>query len=127
MEPPFARSQAFDTTCTAWLGRWIDTVPLGLHVSHRSAVSDVRVGLPNFYNVAIRIADVAARLAVFGLWLRDELGSLAFPEFIARLNIGNADIHEAADQIGVGGDAERCRWLVGCRTAPDIDDEPHVS
>jgi hypothetical protein len=48
-------------------------------VSFRLAVSDARVALPDFYNVAIRIANVAARLAVFGLWLGDELGPPAFP------------------------------------------------
>ena len=31
MEPPSAQSQAFDTTCSAWLGRWVDTIPLGFH------------------------------------------------------------------------------------------------
>src|SRR5580693_953717 len=90
------------------------------------AIGDARVALANFYNVAIGIANVAAGLAVFGLWLGDELGASAFPEFIAGLNIGNADIHEAADLIGIGGNAEHCLWLVGCRTAPDINDEPHV-
>src|SRR5271163_2106825 len=40
----------------------------------RSAVSDARVALPDFYNVAVRVANVAACLAVFGLWLRDEFG-----------------------------------------------------
>src|SRR5580704_1712829 len=43
------------------------------------AVSDARVALPNFYNVAVRIANVAARLAVLGFWLRDELGSSLSP------------------------------------------------
>src|SRR5271169_6377213 len=42
------------------------------------------------------------------------------------MNIGNADIHKAVDQIGVGGDAERYRWFVGCRAAPDVDNEPCV-
>src|ERR1700722_20199662 len=42
------------------------------------------------------------------------------------MNIRNADIHKAVDQIGVGGDAERYRWFVGCRTAPDVDNEPRV-
>src|SRR5271168_1040370 len=42
------------------------------------------------------------------------------------MNIRNADIHEAADRIGIGGDAERYRWFVGCRTAPDVDNEPRV-
>ena len=31
MEPPSAQSQAFDATYSAWLGRWVDTIPLGLH------------------------------------------------------------------------------------------------
>src|SRR5580698_6273639 len=61
------------------------------------AVSNARIALPNFYNIAIRIANVAARLAVLGLRLRDELGSSTLPKFITRLNICNADIHKAAD------------------------------
>ena len=66
-------------------------------MSRRLAVSDARVALPNFYDVAIGIANVAARLAVLGLGLRDELGSSTSPKFVTRLNIYNADIHEAAD------------------------------
>ena len=31
MKPPSAQSQAFDATCSAWLDRWVDTVPLRLH------------------------------------------------------------------------------------------------
>ena len=110
MQPPSAQSHAFGATCSAWLGRWVDTIPLGLHrlltwapsptngdrppaphvhrvrgrrrCFHAScglAVSDARLALPNFYNIAIRIANIAARLAVFVLWLCDELGSPAFP------------------------------------------------
>ncbi len=45
----------------------------------RLPVSEVRLALPNFYNIPIRIANVAARLAVFVLWLRDKLGSPASP------------------------------------------------
>ena len=66
-------------------------------VSRRLAVSDARVALPNFYDVAVGIANIAARLTVLGLGLREELGSSTSPQFIARLNICNADIHEAAD------------------------------
>jgi|SRR5580692_6747049 hypothetical protein len=115
MQPPPARSQAFDATRSGWLGRRVNTIPLGLHGllsdfrllelplrrrsvgGHRLAVSDARVALPNFYDVAVRIANIAARLTVLGLGLRDELGSSTSPQFIARLNICNADIHEAAD------------------------------
>jgi hypothetical protein len=35
--------------------------------------------LSDFDNITVRIADVAARLAVLGYWLRDELGSSTFP------------------------------------------------
>ena len=37
-----------------------------------------------------------------------------------------ADIHKTADRIGIGGDAERYRWFVRCRTAPNVDNEPRV-
>jgi hypothetical protein len=50
-----------------------------LHVSCPLAVNDARLALPNFYNVTIRIANVAARLAVLVLWLCDKLGSSASP------------------------------------------------
>src|SRR6202140_2482219 len=76
--------------------------------------------LSDLDDVTVRIADVAANLAILGYWLRDELGSSTFPQFIARLDIRNADIHKAVDLIGVG-DAERYRRLVGCRPAPDVD------
>src|SRR5271156_3976652 len=42
------------------------------------------------------------------------------------MNVGNADIHEAADGIGISGDTERYRWFVGCGTAPKINNEPRV-
>lgn len=31
MQPPFARGHAFDATCSAWLGRCVDTIPDGFH------------------------------------------------------------------------------------------------
>ena len=152
MQPPRARRRAFDATRSAWLGRRVDTIPLGLHrppsdfrllqllliagrtrealfdcldlsgfwpglqdwsgfglrqpsgcaalrlgcprrarrpmrirppepqspectrspqmlscVLRRLAVSEVRLALPNFYNITVRIANVAARLAVLVL------------------------------------------------------------
>src|SRR5579863_3054073 len=92
----------------------------------QSAVGNARLALANFYNVAIGIANVAARFTVFVLWLRDEFCSPTSPQLIARLNIGDADIHEAVDQIGIGRDAQRYSRLVGSRTTPDVDDEPRV-
>ena len=43
-------------------------------MSCRLAVSEARLALADFYNVTIRIANVAARLAVLFLWLCDKLG-----------------------------------------------------
>src|ERR1700678_3470636 len=90
------------------------------------AVGDAWLALPDFYNIAVGIANVAAGLAVLALWLGNKLGSSTTPAFVARLNIGNADIHKAADGIGAGGDAERDRRFVGCRTAADVEDDPRV-
>lgn len=44
-------------------------------VSCRLAVSETRFALADFYNVTIRIANVAVRLGVRFLWLCDKLGS----------------------------------------------------
>jgi len=88
MQPPSAQSQAFDAACSVWLGRWIDTIPLGLH----RLLSDLRVpdsllidgrtkaalfdsldlngfwpgpqDWPNFYHITISIANAPACLAV---------------------------------------------------------------
>src|SRR5580698_2804427 len=76
-------------------------------------------------NVSVRIADVAANLAVLGDRFRDELRSSTFPQFVARLNIRNAEIHKAVDVIWVG-DAERYRRLIGGRPAPDVQNHPDI-
>src|SRR4051794_14280764 len=57
--------------------------------------------LSYFDNVTIRVANVAARLAVLWDRLGDELGSPAFPRFVARLNIRDPDVHEAVDMARV--------------------------
>src|SRR4051812_11958214 len=118
MKPPSALSQALDAACTAWLGRRVDAVAHGLH-RFLSTVSDARVTLPNLNNVTVRIANVAARLTIFWLWLRDELRSPTSPKCIALLNIGDANVHEAAEVIGISRYAKRDRRLVGRRPASD--------
>src|SRR5579864_2236355 len=89
-----------------------------LTVGERSALSDLD-------NVAVRIADVAAYLAVFRYWFRDEFGSPTFPQFIAGLNISDAEVHKAVDVIRVG-DAERYRRLVRGRSAPNVQNHPDI-
>jgi hypothetical protein len=76
--------------------------------------------LSDLDNVAVRIADVAAYLAVLGYGLRDEFGPSTFPQFIARVNISNAEIHKAVDVILIG-DAESYRRLVLGRSPSDVE------
>src|SRR6202453_3879061 len=69
----------------------------------RRALTVLEIGaLSDLDNITVGIADVAANLAVLGYWLRDELSSSSFPQFIARVDIRNADIHKAVDLIRVG-------------------------
>src|SRR5579863_9172605 len=81
--------------------------------------------LPDLDNVTVRIAYVAAYLAVLGDRRCEELGSAAFPQFVAGLNIRDAEIHKAVDVIRVGG-AERYRRLVRSRPAPDVQNHPNI-
>ena len=74
--------------------------------------------MPNFDKVAVRITEVAARLAELVHRLGDELSSSISPKLITRVNIRNADIQEAADQIGVGSGERHRRFVRGlCRDA----------
>jgi hypothetical protein len=41
-------------------------------------------------------------------------------------NVRNPDVHKATDRIGFGGNAQRYRRLIRCRTAADVDDEPGI-
>src|SRR5580704_8428022 len=42
------------------------------------------------------------------------------------MNVRNADVHEAADLVRVGEDAQRYGRFVGGRPAPDVDKEPGI-
>ena len=75
------------------------------HPGRALAVLNVRA-LSDLDKITVRIPDVAANLAVLLHRLRDELGTSTRPQFIARLNIRNAEIHKAVDVIRVG-DADR--------------------
>src|ERR1700733_2066807 len=81
--------------------------------------------LSDLDDISVRIADVAARLAVLGNRLREELCSSTFPQLIARLNIGNAEIHKAVDVIRIG-DAERHRRFIRGRSASYVQNHPDI-
>src|ERR1700683_3164668 len=82
--------------------------------------------LSDLDKISVRIADIAAYLAVLGYRLGNELGSSTFPQFIARLNIRNTNIHKAADFIRVGERAQRYRRLIRGGPAADVHNEPRI-
>jgi hypothetical protein len=67
---------------------WVTTVGL--------AVSNARVALPNFYNIAIGIANVAARLAVFADGC-DRVGNGRFDGHIA--DLGRLDLFHVGSNL----------------------------
>ena len=101
--------------------------PFAPMCSHPGRALTVRElgALSDLDNIAVRIANVAAYLAILRDRLRDELRSSTFPQFIARLNIRNAEIHKAVDVIRVG-DAERYRRLIRGRPAPNVQNHPDI-
>src|ERR1700722_17548687 len=99
--------------------------PLRSHPGRASTVLELGA-LPNLDDVAVGIANVAARLTVLRYRLRDELCTSTLPQVVASSNVRNADVHEAADLVGVGEDAERDRRLVRGGPATDVDGEPRI-
>ena len=81
--------------------------------------------LSDLDNVTVRIADVAAYLAVLGDRLGDEFGPSTLPRFVARLNIRDPNIHKTVDVIRIG-DAESYRRLVRRWAASDVNEEPRI-
>jgi hypothetical protein len=120
-----ARLQTLTTLFDA--GRIIARVGSILPLSEARQAQRMLAGapMPELDDVTIRIADIAAYLAVLGDRRRDELGSPTFPQFIARLNIRDAEIHKAVDVIRVG-DAEGYRRLIRGRPAPDVQNHPDI-
>src|ERR1700733_15296404 len=113
-------------TCVASFSPFVPSIWYSFRCQSEWLLTVLELGaLSDLDNITVRIADVAANLAVLGYWLRDELSSSTFPQFIARMDIRNADIHKAVNLIRVG-DAERYRRLVGGRPAPDVDKQPGI-
>src|SRR4051812_31186067 len=62
------------------------------HPGRASTVGEIGA-LPDFDNVTVGIANVAAYLSVLGERLRDELGPPIFPQLVVGVNVCNPDIH----------------------------------
>src|SRR3954453_1356640 len=83
-------------------------------------------GLPNLDQVPVRIAHVAADLGAPVLRRREELGPARAPLLVHGLDVGHADVEEAADPIRVPRRLERDGGLVLRGAAADVDDDPAV-
>src|ERR1700759_1955952 len=82
--------------------------------------------LTDLDDVAVGIADVAADLRLVLLRRRQELRAAGAPVGVDGLDVGDADVLEGADRVGVGGRREWDGRLVVVRPPPFVDDDPAV-
>jgi len=82
--------------------------------------------LANFDEVAVGVAHVAAQLdSSVGRW-REELGAASAPFPIRGVDVGNSDVEETADAVGVLRGLEGDSGFVVSGSAADVDDDPAV-
>src|SRR5262249_43976616 len=84
------------------------------------------IGLPDFDQVAVGVAEVAAGFLSAVDWRCEEVGASFAPGLVDGLDVGDADVEEAADVIGIAGRLECDAWLVVGGAAADVDDDPAV-
>src|SRR5882762_3271140 len=84
------------------------------------------IALPDFDEVAVRVAEVAAGFLPAVDWGCEEVGATLAPGLVGGLDVCDADVQEAADAIGIAGRLEGDAWLVVSRSAADVDDDPAV-
>ena len=83
-------------------------------------------GLADFDHVAIRVPHVAADLGAAVNRRRHELGSLRAPLLVARLDVGDPQVHEDRDRVARFVVDDRDVGLVGGGPAARIHDHPRV-
>ena len=62
-----------------WASKTTGSARRHFKLSDGMAVREIRLALPDFYDVAVGIANVAARLSILLLWPCDEVGSSISP------------------------------------------------
>jgi len=82
--------------------------------------------LADLNEMSVRVPDVRTDLAPVILRLRKELGALGRPFGVDLLDVRDTDVEESAGTVGVGWRREGHGWLVVCRAAPDVEDQPGV-
>src|SRR5207244_12658236 len=101
--------------------------PLGRRVRGVSVGRPVGlIALPDFNQVAVWVAEVAAGFLPVVDWGCEEVGASLAPGLVDGLDVGDADVQEAAHAIGILWRLENDARLVVRRPAADVDDDPAV-
>src|SRR5215207_7168560 len=82
--------------------------------------------LADLDEMVVGIAEVAADLGAAVLGRGEESGAAGGPGLVHRLDVGDPDVEEGADAVGVGRGLQDDRGLVVGGTAADVDDDPAV-
>jgi hypothetical protein len=82
--------------------------------------------LPDFDQVTIGIADIAALLVLVLFRRRQEFSTPGAPLGVHGLDVLDPDVEEAADPVGITRRLQDDRGLVIGRAPADIDDDPGV-
>ena len=82
--------------------------------------------LADLDEVAVGVAHVAAEFMTPVCGRCQELGPASAPQLVDGVDVGDADVEEAADVVGVARRLERHRRLVIGGWPADVDDDPAV-
>ena len=120
---------SFRSTCSVgsarrlWNSRWSSRVKNALHRRVRGVSVGRPVGLialPDFDQVAVRVAEVAAGFLPAVDWGCEEVGASLAPGLVDGLDVGDADVQEAAHAIRILWRLENDARLVVGWSAADV-------
>src|SRR6266852_3177233 len=83
-------------------------------------------GLPDLDEIAVRVTHVAADLSAVVLWFGQKFGPSASPLLIAGTDIGNTNIQEAGNLIGVHRGTKRHGGFIVGWAATDVHNQPTI-
>src|SRR5713226_9610957 len=81
-------------------------------------------GLPDLDEIAVRVTHVAANLSAVVLWIGQEFGPSASPLLVRGPDVGDTNIQEAGNLIGVLRGTKRHVGFIVCWAATDIQNQP---
>src|SRR5258708_37509250 len=91
------------------------------------AVSGLRTSsLPDLDDIAVRVTHVAANLHAVVLWLGQEFGPSPSPLLIRGPDVGDTNIQEAGNLIGVHRGTKRHVGFIVRWAATDVQNQPTI-